>query len=151
MLFAVYKKTKLDNHKYEIYSTMNYNAHQTKNDTTKTYYLLIVLFTFVFTSCETSSLSELAAVEEDMTIDIVTYENRAKGILDSACVECHNANQQNGGVRLDAYEFAFLEADNGRMLSRMTNTTNPMPPSGNLPDNLIEDIMNWVDNGILEN
>jgi mono/diheme cytochrome c family protein len=130
---------------------MNYNADQMKNDTTKTYYLLMMLLTFVFTSCETSSLSELSAEEDGTTIDIVTYENRAQEILNNACVECHNANQQNGDVRLDAYEFAFLEADSGRMLSRMTNTTNPMPPSGNLPDNLIEDIMNWVDNGILEN
>lgn len=113
------------------------------------YFLLLV--TFGFTSCERSSLSELAEVEDEIILDIVTYENRAKGILDNACVECHNANQQSGGVRLDTYEFAFMEADNGRMLSRMTNTTNPMPPSGNLPNTLIEDIMDWVDDGILEN
>jgi hypothetical protein len=128
---------------------MNYNAYKTKNNTTIVWSLLILL-AFGFTSCETSSLSELSEGGE-VTPDIVTYENRAQEILNNACVECHNANQQNGGVRLDAFEFAFLEADNGRMLSRMTNTTNPMPPTGNLPDNLIEAITNWVDNGILEN
>lgn len=132
---------------------MNYNAHQMKNDTPKTFYVLIVLLTFIFTSCETNSLSELAAVEDDeeVILDVVTYENRAKGILDNSCVQCHNANQQNGGVRLDTYEFAFLEADNGRMLSRMTSTSNPMPPSGNLPDPIIEDITDWINDGILEN
>ena len=105
-----------------------------------------------FTSCETSSLSELATVEEDEDpVAVVTYENTAKAILDSACVECHNINEQTAGVRLDAFEFAFIEADSGIMLARMTNTTNPMPPSGNLPNNLIQDITDWIDDGILEN
>lgn len=130
---------------------MNYNTYKTKNNTTIVYALLMLL-AFGFTSCETSSISELSEGDEEIiTPDITTYENSAKGILDSACVECHNANQQNGGVRLDNYEFAFIEADNGRMLSRMTNTTNPMPPNGNLPNNLIQVITNWVDDGTLEN
>jgi hypothetical protein len=145
------QKQKIDNHTYAIYNPMNDNAPQIKNYTIKAYYFL-VLIAFGFTSCETSSISELSEGDEEIIIpDITTYENSAKGILDSACVECHNANQQNGGVRLDTYEFAFIEADNGRMLSRMTNTTNPMPPSGNLPNNLIQVITNWVDDGLLEN
>ncbi len=129
---------------------MNHTAHIKRYNIRVVSYLLII-FIFGLTSCETSTLSELAAVEDDTTIDIVTYENRAMEILNNACVECHNINEQTAGVRLDAYEFAFIEADNGRMLSRMTDTTNPMPPSGNLPDTIIEDIVNWVDNGILEN
>jgi len=44
-----------------------------------------------------------------------------------------------------------MEAANGRMLARMTDINNPMPPSGNLPDALIQDIMQWVEDGILEN
>lgn len=129
---------------------MNFTAYITRNNRKTVWYLLIVL-SFGFTSCETSTLSELAVVENDTTTDVVTYENRAMVILNNACVECHNINNQTAGVRLDDFEFAFLEADNGRMLSRMTNTTNPMPPSGNLPSVIIDDIINWVDNGILEN
>lgn len=112
-----------------------------------------VLFLMLgFVSCETSTLSELAEVEGDENApEVVTYDNTARAILDNACVECHNINNQTAGVRLDAFEFAFIEADSGIMLSRMTNTTNPMPPSGNLPDNLIEDISEWIDDGILEN
>ena len=124
-------------------------------DTTKNNFRYIALFCAIgilgFTSCETSSLSELAGEENQETVDVVTYDNTARAILDNACVECHNVNEQTAGVRLDAFEFAFIEADNGRMLARMTDPTNPMPPSGNLPDNLIEDIMDWIDDGILEN
>lgn len=129
---------------------MNYTAY-TKRNNIKTVCYLLIVFTFGLTSCETTSFSELAAAAADPTIDVVTYENRAMEILNNACVECHNINEQTAGVRLDAFEFAFLEANNGRMLSRMTDTTNPMPPSGNLPDTIIEEIENWIDNGILEN
>ncbi len=118
----------------------------------RTPFYVVLFFMIGFVSCETSILSELAEVEGgESAPDLVTYENRARAILDNACVECHNINNQTAGVRLDAFEFAFLEADSGIMLARMTNTTNPMPPSGNLPDNLIEDIMDWIDDGILEN
>jgi len=121
-------------------------------DTFKIVTLSLLIGILGFTSCETSSLSELAAVEEDEEpVAVVTYENTAKAILDSACVECHNINEQTAGVRLDAFEFAFIEANSGIMLQRMTNTTNPMPPSGNLPNNLIQDITDWIDDGILEN
>lgn len=118
----------------------------------KTTLVLLLTGMLSLTSCERSSLSELVAIEEEEEpIAVVTYENTAKAILDSACVECHNINEPTAGVRLDAYEFAFMEADSGIMLARMTNTTNPMPPSGNLPDNLIQDIMDWVEDGVLEN
>ncbi|MEP0262714.1 c-type cytochrome domain-containing protein [Dokdonia sp.] len=129
---------------------MNHNVYTTRNNI-KAIWCLLIVFSFGFTSCETNSISELAAAAADDTIDVVTYENRAMEILNNSCVECHNINEQTAGVRLDAYEFAFIEANNGRMLSRMMDTTNPMPPSGNLPDIIIEDIVNWVDNGILEN
>jgi len=102
------------------------------------------------TSCERNSLTEFTP-QEGETVDVVTYENTARAILDNTCVECHNISEQTGGVRLDAFEFASIQADNGRMIARMTDTTNPMPPSGNLPNNLIQDIMNWIDDGTLEN
>jgi len=110
---------------------------------------ILILCMFGFTSCERNSLSELTPELEE--VNVVTYENTARAILDSACVECHNINEQTAGVRLDVFDFAFIEADNGRMLARMTDPTNPMPPSGNLPDNLIQGIIDWVDDGILEN
>ena len=144
----MYKK---DYYKITRSPIMNYITHSSKNNNARIYSLYIVL-AIILISCETSSLSELAAIEnEEETIDIVTYENRAQAILDSACVECHNINNAEADVRLDTFDFAFTEADNGRMLARMIDTSNPMPPSGNLPDNIIEDIANWIDNGILEN
>ncbi|WP_299680857.1 c-type cytochrome domain-containing protein [uncultured Dokdonia sp.] len=126
---------------------MNANAINIKKNT-KVLGRILIVCVLGFTSCERSSLSELTPELEE--VNVVTYENTAKAILDNACVECHNVNEQTAGVRLDAFEFAFIEASSGIMLERMTNTTNPMPPSGNLPDNLIQGIVDWVDDGILE-
>lgn len=104
-------------------------------------------------SCETSTLSELA---EDDTLDpdpleLVTYDNTARAILDNACVECHSTVIPTAGIILDSFEAARGVADSGRMIIRMTSTSNPMPPSGNLPNSIIEDIMDWIDDGLLEN
>ena len=116
---------------------------------------LLILCIFI-SSCETSNLSELAidaASETDPNTvpELVTYDNRASVIIDNACVECHNTVQATAGIILDSFEAAAAVAESGRMLARMTNTTNPMPPSGNLAQPLIDDIMQWIEDGILEN
>lgn len=127
----------------------------------------ILFMTLVLSaSCETSSLSELAeervSVDDNPVIDdgdeeseeqsnLVTYENRARLILDNACVECHNSVTATAGIRLDNFSFARDVAESGRMIARMTSQSNPMPPSGNLPDSIIEDILQWIDDGLLEN
>ena len=115
----------------------------------KFFFISILVFA---ASCETTTLSELTpppdASEQPA---VVTYNNTARTILDNSCVECHNVTDATAGIVLDNFEDASMVAASGRMLFRMTNTTNPMPPSGNLPPGLIASIMQWIDDGILEN
>ncbi len=140
-----------------------------KNNLRHYLYLCFLIVVFIgIQSCETSSLSELAVIDEENntgdpdndpdpdpdgenTGTLITYENRAKTILDNACVECHNTVTATAGVILDSFEAARAVAESGRMIDRMTNTNSPMPPSGNLPDAIIADIMMWIDDGLLEN
>lgn len=129
---------------------------------------LIVLVANTTISCESNELSELSEAEtitdddpsgEDTagddtdgdTSNLVTYQNTTKAILDNACVQCHNATTANGGIRLHNYTNASSVAGSGRMITRMTNTGSPMPPSGNLPNAIIQDIIDWIDDGTLEN
>ncbi|MFC4634901.1 hypothetical protein ACFO3O_13355 [Dokdonia ponticola] len=130
---------------------------------------LIGIVATTTTSCESNELSELLETEtitddgdtgdgdtdggdtDGDTTNLVTYQNTAKAILDNACVQCHNATTANGGVRLHNYANASAVANSGRMVARMTNTGNPMPPSGNLPNGIIQDIIDWIDDGTLEN
>lgn len=120
---------------------------------------LVLLTASMITSCEDNELSEL--LEEEVIPDtnggdgdianLVTYQNTAKAILDNACVQCHNATQANGGIRLHDYTNASSVALSGRMITRMTSSGSPMPPSGNLPDAIVQDIMDWIDDGAFEN
>lgn len=101
-------------------------------------------------SCEQNELSDLVA-DDTNNPDVVTYQNTAKFILDNSCVECHNATTMSGGVSLHTFENAAAEAASGIMLARMTSETDPMPPSGNLPDAIIQDLRDWLEDGLLEN
>ena len=125
---------------------------------------LMGLVAITTTSCESNELSELLEAEtiaddgdtgdgdtDGDTANLVTYQNTTKAILDNACVQCHNATTANGGVRLHNYTNASAIANSGRMIARMTNSGSPMPPSGNLPDPIIQDIIDWIDDGTLEN
>lgn len=110
-----------------------------------------ILLIFLCISCETSTLSELAEDDQQEINLVVTYDNTARNILDNACVECHNSVQATAGIQMQNFTLASEVAASGRMIARMTDINNPMPPSGNLPDALIEDILNWIDDGLLEN
>jgi len=110
-----------------------------------------MLLVFLCISCETSTLSELAEDDQINQNLIVTYDNTASNILNNACIECHNSVQATAGIQLQNFTLASEVAASGRMIARMTDIDNPMPPSGNLPDALIEDILNWIDDGLLEN
>lgn len=116
--------------------------------------IAFVLGLSILTSCETNSLSELTVVDSDIEIiepKLITYDNTVRSILDGACIECHNINDATAGVILDSFEAAAMQASNGRMIARMTDINNPMPPSGNLPDVFVDDILQWIEDGILEN
>lgn len=136
-----------------------WKGKKTRRTVLGTLFIMIVASTTI--SCEDNELSELLE-EETITVDdgttddndtanFVTYQNTAKVILDNACVQCHNGTTANGGVRLHTYANAAAVAESGRMLIRMTSSGSPMPPSGNLPDALVQDIMDWIDDGLLEN
>ena len=114
---------------------------------------MAIFFGSSLMSCERNELSELVGDEMEPAepLELVTYANTAKAILDSSCVECHNPSNTNGGVQLHTYENAFSVADSGRMIIRMTSSSNPMPPSGNLPDAIIQRLRDWIDDGLLEN
>lgn len=82
----------------------------------------------------------------------ITYAQNVKSIIDTSCATsgCHNSATNASGLTLENYtqvKNAFL---NKNALGRIESTTNPMPPSGNLPNNSIQIIKSWKDQGYLE-
>lgn len=116
----------------------------------KAYILCLFVYASISVGCSSNSPDDLIPITDD-TIGLVTYENTVKGILDTACIECHGGTMPTAGIRLDTYEGARDVADSGRMIFRMTSSNAPMPPSGNLPDPIIASIMEWIEDGLLEN
>ncbi len=92
---------------------------------------------------------------EDLTIpapSIITYTANVKSIIDQSCATsgCHNAAGNSGNLILEDFaqvRNAFL---NRNALGRMESTSNPMPPTGNLPTTSIQVIKDWMEQGYIE-
>ena len=112
--------------------------------------LLISLFVIVlFSNCTSVS-------SDDLTIPIstnITYNKNVKSIIDQSCATsgCHNTTSNAANLILENYTQVRDAFVNRNALGRMESTTNPMPPSGNLPSNSIQIIKDWRDQGYLEN
>jgi mono/diheme cytochrome c family protein len=76
-----------------------------------------------------------------------TYTAHIKSIIDKNCVGCH----QPGGIQssdlLNSYNAVRVFARNGQLVSRTNNATNPMPPSGLMPECDRRQIEAWVKRG----
>lgn len=94
----------------------------------------------------------------------ITYEDHVRPILRQHCFSCHNQNEKKGGLALDSYgatieggaggEVVF-DGDSGssRLWQLMAHEDTPIMPPGQdkLPDELINTVKAWIDNGMLEN
>ncbi len=130
---------------------MKNQSYKTKLSVSRgTYGILIFISLFLICSCERNSINELLGEEEIEDAPVIaTFDNTAAPIFNNFCVECHNINDPTAGVRLDDFKFAVMDAEVA--LARMNNVNNPMPPSGQLPQPIIDEIMRWIEDGLLEN
>ena len=88
------------------------------------------------------------------------FESKVRPILVARCFECHAAEKQQGGVRLDTREFLTKEGDAGpvavsgkpeesRLIEVLTYTDSvKMPPAGKMADAEIATLTEWVKMGL---
>ena len=116
----------------------------------KLFYLLALL---LFLSCSNDSESDL--IEINNPPEGLTYNGNIKAIIDSNCLACHTDPTTNGApFPLVTYEQVLVRAQNGQLLrsiSRQTGEAVAMPPSGRLPQNTINTIEQWINDGAPEN
>ncbi len=85
------------------------------------------------------------------------FESRVRPLLVDSCYECHGAQKQKGGLRLNSRASVLTGGDSGPAISpgepgeslllravRYTDTTLQMPPSGKLSDRKIATLERWV-------
>ena len=84
----------------------------------------------------------------------VSYKNDVDPILQSKCVNCHNANNPGGGYQFDSYSETKKSVDNSRLLGTIQFEAgySPMPKGGNImPICELGTFRNWVSEGALNN
>lgn len=82
-----------------------------------------------------------------------TYEGDVKAIMTQHCLSCHGIPLENAApMELVTYE-QVVDAVNNRDLIRRVSTSSPfivMPASGRLPQADIDLILDWDDDGLVE-
>ena len=121
-----------------------------KNKLIKMYCYGFVIF--ILNGCTTDSLSDLTAVEE---VEMITYSENIKSIIDNNCISCHGSTPSNGApMSLTTYENvkeAVLNRDLLERISRAEGTSGAMPLGGpRLPQTDINSIIQWNTEGLLE-
>jgi len=114
----------------------------------------IMLFTVVcvlFTGCESTTFDEIA--EEMEHPEQVRYNEHIKPIVDGNCVECHNPGGVSSFRPLTTYtevKTAVLETNLLERIQMQNGETGQMPQTGRMPQHLIDLILLWNQQGLVE-
>jgi hypothetical protein len=116
-------------------------------------YLIYILIATIFNSC--SYVNEDDLTEDIIIEDMVNYEDNIKIIIDSNCIGCHSNPPVNGApMSLTTYSNVVEAIENRNLIGRIsTNDLGSVMPSGGprLPQNLIDLVILWEQDGLIEN
>lgn len=114
--------------------------------------LLIILILSMVLNC--TNVSEDDLIDAEPLPDLVTYQENVKAIIDNNCISCHNNPPVNGApMSLLLYENVKDAVENKDLIGRITGDSpgSLMPLGGpKLPQNLIDIIIQWEADGLIE-
>ena len=116
---------------------------------------LLLLLILLISSCTTSTYEDLIPVEETDPSEIITYQD-VRSTFDNICSACHtNPPQNSAPMPLVTYlnvKEAVLNRDLLDRISRNEGADGLMPFGGpRLPQQTIDKIFQWNEDGLLEN
>jgi len=115
--------------------------------------LLIIPICITIFSCSNDSEDDLTDTNPPQ--NTVTYLDNVKSIIDNNCISCHSSPPQNGApMSLMLYTDVKDAVLNRDLIGRITGAGSGslMPLGGpKLPQNLIDIILKWEADGLLEN
>lgn len=118
----------------------------------KKIYYLIALITLTTYSCSTNSPDDL--LEPAEVIELVTYNDNIKSIIDANCIVCHSDPPVNGApMPLVSFDNVRSSAQNNLLarISLQTGEAGAMPLGGvRLPQQSIDLVAQWISDGLLE-
>ena len=113
--------------------------------------LLIINICFVILSC--TNVSEEDLIDVAPLPESVTYVDNVKSIIDNNCISCHSDPPKNGApIPLASYSNVKDAVLNHNLIGRITGSSGSLMPQGGpkLPQNLIDIIIQWQADGLLE-
>lgn len=120
-----------------------------------TYILGLSLITLF--GCANDSEEDLIEILPPLALDqSITYDANIKVIIGNNCLNCHNSTPANGAnTSLDTFTGAVNGINNNNLferISRQPGEGGAMPNGGpRLPQNLIDLVEQWRNDGLLEN
>ncbi|QHI36246.1 hypothetical protein IMCC3317_16050 [Kordia antarctica] len=105
----------------------------------------------IFYNCTTNTIDEGDVADLPPIVETITYDDDVEAIITTNCISCHSGPNANAGLQLTSYLNVKAAAEQGNLLNRINNATNPMPQSGLLPPETRQIIDQWVADGYLEN
>lgn len=107
----------------------------------------------MLSSCSYNSEDDLT--EAVIVEDFVTYEDNIKAIIDNNCIGCHSSPPVNGApMALTTFNDVRDAVENRNLIERISTTDAGflMPFGGpRLPQNLIDLVIQWEQEGLMEN
>jgi len=101
--------------------------------------------------CESGTFEEIS--EEMPLIEEAHYTEHIKPIIDANCIECHNPDGVSSFRLLTNYaevKTAVQETNLLDRIQRQNGEEGQMPQTGRMPQNLIDLILQWNEQGLLE-
>ena len=106
---------------------------------------------FAISSCTNDSEDDL--IEQMQAPQLVTYTNSVKTIIDNNCISCH-ANMPVNGAPFSLIEYNDVKNNIVSIINRISRQEGEsglMPAGGSrLPQILIDDVVQWQTDGLLE-
>ena len=113
---------------------------------------MILSLILIFLGC--TSVSEEDLIDATPIPETITYNVEVKPIIDNNCIICHSNPPQNGApMALVNYENVKDAVENRNLIGRISSEDPVflMPFGGpRLPQNLIDIVIQWNEDGLIE-
>ncbi len=113
------------------------------------YLLFGALFSTGFSACTKAIILEGEAPAP--ITRVIKYDQDVQIIMYNHCVTCHAGTAASASLDLTNYQNVRASSENGNLLERIENTSDPMPPSGLLSAEDRQIIAKWAADGFPEN
>ncbi len=115
-------------------------------------FILILLPLVFFYSCyDDNEETMYRFTTANCDLSNVTFSLTVNPVIQSNCTSCHSGSAPSGNLSLQNYNQIVAAVNSKGLYSRISNSSNPMPPGGLMDECKIKQIKKWIDSGLPNN